>query len=115
MSHVPLRTAPRRTLAQRTLAQRTLAQRTLAQRMLAQSILMERPDFYAASRGTLFAGFRAVCIHFLSHDRILLRVPGELLQQVVLEVLVRHLRNQQLQQEVQEAEDQMSEGTHRLH
>lgn len=43
-------------------------------------------------------------ICFLSHDR-LLRAPGKLLQQVALEVLVRHLRNQELQQQIQDAED----------
>lgn len=45
-----------------------------------------------------------------SHDHPL-RVPGKLLQQVGLEVLVGDLRDQELQQEVQEAEDQMSERT----
>lgn len=42
--------------------------------------------------------------HFLSHER-LLRVSGKLQQQAALEVVLRHLRNQELQQEVQDAED----------
>lgn len=50
--------------------------------------------------------------HFLSGGGVL-GVPGELPQEAVLEVLVGHLRNQQLQQEVQDAEDQMPEGTQR--
>lgn len=40
----------------------------------------------------------------LSHDG-LLRAAGKLLQQAALEVLLRHLRDQQLQQQIQDAED----------
>lgn len=36
------------------------------------------------------------------------------MQQAALEVLVGRLRNQQLQQQVQDAEDQMPESTQRL-
>lgn len=57
-----------------------------------------------------FVDVERFTLGFLSHDG-LLRAAGKLLQQAALEVLLRHLGDQQLQQQIQDAEDQMSEGT----